>query len=367
MFLKNKKIITALIFYFLQLFIFSILLPLPSLVGGSHSQAEASGKQPLDNLQIGDRLVDNSFQWEFRTGGDYSYQEGDLTRPVIWIVVAKEHYGAGSGITLLSEELIGIYAFDNSTDRGDNRYGSNHWGNSGITNASRGLRPWLNSNGIHTGEGFYHAFSDSFRTAVITTAVPNRECASGNFYLTEDKVFVPSIIEIGDKRHDWAHKVGKVYPYFENSEDNDRIAQLGGENWNYWTRTPAGHDCMLFYIQSISGRPEPSLGAADRWFTAIRPALNLRSETSVSLTPNAEGIYEIIGGKVSGYSSNISPKDDSEKGIAEINQEKISDTPEGNIAKDLSKYEIEYIIVMAMIVIAVIIIYAAIKKQNRFE
>ncbi len=40
------------------------------LPGGGVSVAEASGTQPIGNLQVGDNVVDNSWEWEHRTGPD---------------------------------------------------------------------------------------------------------------------------------------------------------------------------------------------------------------------------------------------------------------------------------------------------------
>lgn len=160
-----KRMLKIIIMALVLLLLFSLVgvnMHLPENGLWGLSVVEASGTQPLSNLNIGDRVVDNSWQWQFKTGEDYTYNSGDETKPVVWIVVAKDHYGTGSGVTLLSEELIGSYAFDNSTDRGSS-YGSNHWGDSGTTNATRGLRPWLNSTGIHLNEGFYNAFSESLK------------------------------------------------------------------------------------------------------------------------------------------------------------------------------------------------------------
>jgi hypothetical protein len=154
-----------------------------------------NGTIPISDLPIGARVVDPGWEWEYRLGVNYSDidRDGDPTppgevRPVTWLVVAKDHYrGQDPHVTLLTEELIGRFLFDSSTDRGS-KYGSNRWGDSGTTNAIHGLRPWLNSTGIHSGEGFYRAFSESFKSAVLTTTLPNKEWQNGIAYSTQDKV-----------------------------------------------------------------------------------------------------------------------------------------------------------------------------------
>jgi hypothetical protein len=253
----------------------------------------AFNSKSIAELNVGDRVVDLSWEWQFRTDGDYTYQQGDETKPVIWIIVAKDHYGPDSGITLLAEELIGYYAFDNSTDRGDEKDGSSHWGDSGSTNASRGLRPWLNSTGKHKDEGFCREFSNSFKSALIVSPIPNRDRVTGDFYVTHDIVFVPSIIEFGDTRFDQALEVGTVYPYFKDVEDAVRVAFLGGEEEAYWTRTSElTFSCFLYGI--VRGRCGPGRFAADAWYTGVRPAVTIKNDTPISKNPNAEGIY-IIG------------------------------------------------------------------------
>jgi len=124
--------------------------------------------KPLSDLKIGDRVSDPSWAWEYRFGFNYTDEAYTLyypqvVKPVIWIVVAFEHYGPDSGVTLLSEELIAKFPFDYSCKIKEERtqstesilhfresnIGSNHWGLSGIhsNNIDYGLRPWLNSKG----------------------------------------------------------------------------------------------------------------------------------------------------------------------------------------------------------------------------
>jgi hypothetical protein len=284
-----------------------------------------NGTIPIGELSIGDRVVDPSWVWEFRTGVGYSgsgeikpvawswERDGSIARsysgsgevkPVTWIIVAKDHYeGLETHVTLLSEELIGKYWFDNrSTTSSPGRIlpGYNHWGDSGPGRA--GLRPWLNSTGIHylqTGEGFYQAFSENFKEAVLSTTLTNEEGGKGSAYNTQDRVFIPSNPELGSTLYD--QHMGSAYPYFQRADttcelhsgwfyrlkaslqspvDTKRVAMIGGKRWWYWTRSP-GFAAGYEYSVTRGG-----------WFSSfhlvydacggVRPALNLKSGILVS-------------------------------------------------------------------------------------
>jgi len=238
-----------------------------------------NGTIPLSDLPIGTRVMDPCWEWEFRTG--YDYTGSGAVKPVAWLVVAKDHYeGLEPHVTLLSEELIGLFPFDYSTNRSHKgaKYGRNHWGESGTGNAFRGLRPWLNSTGIHSDEGFYRAFSESFRQAVLTTTVPNKEWQNGSTYNTEDKVFIPSITELGlgHSDHDLTYPIGSAYPFFSGASNAKIVAMLGGKTSWYWTRTPNSR--RGYEVRSIASAS--GFGA----LSGIRPAVNLKSGILVSIS-----------------------------------------------------------------------------------
>ena len=297
------------------------------LAAGSGSRAGlnrafASGPDPsetqaLGELKIGDRVVDPSWEWEFRLGEDYSNQLwGSATppgesKPVVWIVVAKDHYGSATGVTLLSEELIGLFTFDDSAGisaEGLKSVGFNHWGNSGTgEGASRGLRPWLNSTGRQAGTGFYRAFPEDFRALIKTVTIPNRAWQDGALYYTEDKVFIPSATELGDPRRydrDLTYEVGTVYPYFAGADARKWGAVLPGIEYTglsapgqgdyqfYWTRSPRTDGNWVCTV----GLGEGGVASAGLSDGAVRAALNLDSAARVTLQPNSAGAYEILSG-----------------------------------------------------------------------
>ncbi len=238
-----------------------------------------NGTIPIGDLPVGARVVDPGWEWEFRSGYGYTREEGDQTKPVTWIVVAKDHYeGLDPHVTLLSEELIGMHVFDNSSHV--TTWGYNHWGESGThSSAERGLCPWLNSTGIHSGEGFYRAFSESFTGAVLTTTVPNKEWENGSAYSTQDKVFIPSTTELGDRD---TYHIGTVYPHFKVDGAEKPVASLGGTTWSwwYWTRSPDSYGGG--YVLGVASSGAFNRSRAYYVGIGVRPALNLKDDTLVS-------------------------------------------------------------------------------------
>ncbi len=257
------------------------------------------GTQPIGNLNIGDRVLDSSWEWDF--GFD-----APLLKPVVWIVVAKDHYGEGSGVTLLSEGIIGHPIFDDSTVV--STFGNNHWGKSGTADASNGLRPWLNSKGIHKGEGFYEAFSQDFKNAVLERGIPCIEFeydlnfASSNScrtYISYDKVFIPSALELGGNPVATNCLDGNVFPFFDGAPTTARIASKGGSSFWYWTRTPSKDRCDILFGVDPEGNIKSTseiihtLGLTNMGHVATRVVVNIKSDTMVSSEPAANDIYVI--------------------------------------------------------------------------
>jgi len=278
-----------------------------------------NGTVPLSKMPIGARVVDPSWEWEYRLGINHSdylgpdnYTGPGEVKPVTWLVVAKNHYaGLEPHVTLLAEDLIGLYAFDNSTDREHDHadLGYNHWGESGTANATRALRLWLNSSGIHPPEGFYRAFSARFRKALLATPLPNKEWVDGGEYTTKDRVFIPSNTELGDTGHLATYRIGSVYPYFDGAGDEERTAAMVGDNWRdiaengmpgylakyniqgnnwqYWTRSP--HSKLGSFVSYCCDDGEFYSNGARSNTWGVRPALNLRANVLVS--PVGKGLF----------------------------------------------------------------------------
>ncbi len=299
--MRFSKIIIPLVVILALMFVFcwSGYLPLPGSEAWEVTKAEASGTQQLGDLEIGDKVVDLSWEWEHRTGNDYSYVEGDETKPVIWIVVAKNHYYGGDGgsivnganhITLISEDLICKYRFDNSNNR-KTAFGDNNWGDSGSPNATKGIRKFLNGssyqgNDVNTYDfTFYDAMSISFQDAILVTTIPT------GWGLTNDKIFLPSARELGQE-YGLSPPLQADWGYF--TDDSNRIAVIKSENWAYWTRSPNGPGNISWYVNSNGVIFDSNLVSDYRSWVGVRPALNLSSDILVSGIANDDGAYEII-------------------------------------------------------------------------
>ncbi len=297
---KQKSKIFAAVGLLLVIFVVIGLVSRSGLISDTDSGTETFSISTVGDLPIGERVADKSWTWEFRTGplkedGEPYSGKGE-NKPVVWIIVAKEHYGEGSGVTLLSEELIGKFPFDNSTNI--HVYGVNSWENSGKdSTASHGLRPWLNSTGIHRGNGFYNNFSDSFRSALVTVNVPNRDWERGVSGYTEDRVFIPSGTEMGDIKHVATYRIGSIFPYFADKGDRSRVASAGSSVENYWLRSPASYSDSHVRFIDTKGDFYGNGDFANINTYAVRPVVCIAPETRVGESPGEDGVYEIIPGR----------------------------------------------------------------------
>lgn len=232
----------------------------------------------LYDLNIGDRVADITWNWEFKTGDGYTGSGEE--KPVVWIVVAKDHHAyqnhAGHGVLLLSEEIIAKNVYDN---------GQNSLWQGCIANV------WLNSI-------FYNAFPGDFKDEVLTTTVPNKR-RDGSNYNTVDKVFLLSGGELGAASY---MVVGNALGYFGGNEaDARRKALLGGVPVPYWTRTPKGTNPPqnVFYVNAdgVTYRDQPPREtgthvAANTPGYGYRPALNMDGNTLVNSEPE-NGVHVI--------------------------------------------------------------------------
>jgi hypothetical protein len=252
--------------------------------------AQQYSKKSISDLNIGDKVVDTSWEWEHRTGpsdcfgGGEPYSGTGEIKPVRWIIVARDHYGTGSGLTLITEELIGKFTFNIHDSY------SKNWGVSS-------LRTWLNSTGEYAGNGFYNAFSANFKNKKMTVTIPNLDWPEAirdyTAYSTSDRVFVPSTVEMGCFPGD--NCIGTAFPYFAGKSYTAHKAMLAGKSEPYWTRTPYGwfNYSMVYCNAPYDGAPNTYIFSYLARY-AVRPVLNLSTNVLVSGIVNANGVYEIF-------------------------------------------------------------------------
>lgn len=248
----------------------------------------------ISELPVGAKVVDKSWQWEHKTG--FNYTGSGKVKPVVFRVVAKNHEGyPNNSVTLLSEEIIAKHMFDNSGN-----YGSNNWGDSGASTASKGIRKFLNGSSYIGGDNnlypvtFYDSIGNDFKSAILETNLVNRRYNSNTDYFTKDKIFLPSQTEYGGGSYG-TKVIGINYGYF--SSDSSRIAQFNGNNFNYWTRSPySSNSQAVRLVHSNSPGPAGSFGELSAYNSdfGIRPALNVGSGVRVSDTTDVDGCYIVV-------------------------------------------------------------------------
>jgi hypothetical protein len=272
--------------------------------GASLVNAQEDPTMPLSGLGIGDRVVDRSWKWEFRTG--YNYSGNGEVKEVVWIVVAKDHPGYPQGsVTLMTEECIASLAFDYHL-----QLYFNHWGESGKSDPDKfGVRPFLNSlsYGCPAGaSGFYDAFSPRFKRVIYKTTVCNATMfnpfpelwgSEWRPYDTEDCVFLPSVDELGITKEDCVEntcKIGSVLEYFALEDAAYRRVVQGSIFGNlYWTRSPFNEKNKVMTVNPGNGEYAGATATNYEKGMLLRPILNIKGTVQVNSTSDENGKYEI--------------------------------------------------------------------------
>ncbi|MCC5439227.1 hypothetical protein AL714_16365 [Clostridium botulinum] len=212
-----------------------------------------------DNIKVGDTVEVNKL-----VVGDIFNISG-----IDWVVVAKNHTGYPDGsVTAMSKDILEKRAFDTKS------LPSSHWGKSS-------LRAYLN------GE-FYNKLSEDLKTNILETHLINTNFNGKEDYYTDDKIFIPSLEEIGLKVCN-SKPVGSSFNAFHDNAS--RIAKFGDKDyeWTYWTRVPttltlqalpAGTDFDVFYVYSNGTSNYRDINF-NRIGDGVRPTLNLKSSTPV--------------------------------------------------------------------------------------
>ncbi|ACA57419.1 hypothetical protein FDC45_11110 [Clostridium botulinum] len=263
----NKKITQALI----GVTTLGTILTMPISIGmqdNSLSIVKDNKAFAADNIKVGDTIEVNKLMV-----GDIFNISG-----IDWVVVAKNHEGYPDGsVTVMSKDILEKRPFDTKS------LPSSHWGNSS-------LRAYLN------GE-FYNKLSKDLKANILETHLINTNFNGKEDYYTDDKIFIPSLEEIGLKVCN-SKPVGSSFNAFHDNAS--RIAKFGDRDyeWTYWTRVPttltlqalpAGTDVDVFYVYSNGTSNYRDINF-NRIGDGVRPTLNLKSSTLVKYIDKHEHI-----------------------------------------------------------------------------
>ncbi len=263
----NKKITQALI----GVTTLGTILAMPISIGmqdNSLSIVKDNKAFAADNIKVGDTVEVNKL-----IVGDIFNISG-----IDWVVVAKNHEGYPDGsVTVMSKDILEKRPFDTKS------LPSSHWGNSS-------LRAYLN------GE-FYNKLSKDLKANILETHLINTNFNGKEDYYTDDKIFIPSLEEIGLKVCN-SKPVGSSFNAFHDNAS--RIAKFGDKDyeWTYWTRVPttltlqalpAGTDVDVFYVYSNGTSNYRDINF-NRIGDGVRPTLNLKSSTLVKYIDKHEHI-----------------------------------------------------------------------------
>lgn len=277
--------------------------------------------QLLSNLPIGAKV-------KF---GKYAVS-GDVTQPITWIVVAKNHISTPAyptnSVTLITEKIIDVLPLDapepqnvvsETTLNGnsDYRYSNlDQWlnkdgsaGNWYTPAHSFDQPPVAGSNtgyrGYSNRPAFLNAFSTDEKDIILNTTIRCKNSLGEVNDITR-KVFLPSGVEIGAFSN--SMNEGSSFEYFKGatiySIRSSMTAQLFNDpalsatlkpstitgSYSWWTRSSA---TIMSYNYFITENGDTNSYRAAQPY-GIRPALNLLSSAKVSETTDSDGSYTFV-------------------------------------------------------------------------
>ena len=279
-----------------KLFILCLTLSLLFSITPIPSKASGDTASTLGDLPVGAIVYDPSWKWEYRTGMFYT-GDGE-TKPVEWIVVAKDHYKdtlagevEGNHITLLTKDLIARFIFDNKEDMFVGTMGENEWGESGsgdgVFSLGVGVKPFLNGETdeyFDGDENFYEEIGSLFKNAILDTKL-YMKTYWGYDYTTNHKIFLPSQDELGGGSTNTV-TLGTDWGYF-NTNDSRKVTGISDL---YWTRSPFSENDTD--VRTVKSTGEFGNNSAFSTVIGVRPALNLNSDALVY--PDGEGKYTLF-------------------------------------------------------------------------
>lgn len=264
------------------------------------NQVVWQGGTPLKDLPIGTKVVDPNTKY--------------YGQPIVWIIADKNHEGyPANTVTLISEKILCLKAFDGKEPRNTNEdrknYGNNYyknsnllqWLNSGSSNwysAQHGADAPPNSSNVvcnpyNNEPGFLNNFSEEFKNAIVSTSLKTARHSldGGGSEIVTSKIFLASTTEVG-LANEAGIAEGTKFPIFDG--DESRKAYPTAEtvsksnyssksltttiSWWWWLRTP-------YTSRSYDARIVNGGGSLD-WYSAcyghsgVRPLCNVKDDST---------------------------------------------------------------------------------------
>ncbi|NFE18578.1 OmpL47-type beta-barrel domain-containing protein [Clostridium botulinum] len=213
-----------------------------------------------------------------------------------WVVVDKNHTGyPDNSVTIMPEEFLPFKRwYDKYVENPElhiapefDNLGSNYWKDSDI-------RKYLNTT-------FYNKLSNDVKSSILTTRLENKACPSdgGDIYYTEDKIFLPSLTEMG-LESDYCSPIGTNFQSFNTNESRIMKSYLEDmpdcySNEQYFTRSVADINNYIYGVgiidtdgRAITGYANSSNvnGDPNRSHVGIRPVLNVKPDLLVQYDGN---------------------------------------------------------------------------------
>lgn len=246
-------------------------------------------------------------------------------RPIIWKIADKNHNGYPSNsVTLITDKIISIKAFDGKESKNSNSdrssYGNNYYKYSN-------LLQWLNSdkNSWYTAQhgadapptsgnttynpydsepGFLYNFSKNFKESMLETSLKTvrHSLDGGASENVASKMFLASSTEVGLANENGIAE-GSKFPIFDGdssrkayptqeavNKSNYTSVNTSNSHW-WWLRTP--YTSGSYYVRYVRSDGSLSWNFAYFGYDGVRPLCNLQSGILVSNDTDSDGAYTI--------------------------------------------------------------------------
>lgn len=281
--LKNKSFIAK--FLIIVMVLGTVGIPVNS---NNIQNVQASTLVEIKDIPIGSLVVDNTWQWEHRTGNGYT--GNGLTKSIEWIKIADNHFKKPiyqninmlNHSTLLANESIGKRNF-------------NYFGSNLMCGSYPCGSPWNNIpvRNEFLRSTFYNAMSSSLKNRIVPTTTTTSQYGSADPVITHNEtVFFLSSVEVGfsswSSHLDGSNRNGERIEFFPHNNSWSIIRSISDISNNYWLRDvggyPVGDGMPTGYVGYVyesgfvgtTGQTNENIG--------LRPTINISADTKVRPT-----------------------------------------------------------------------------------